>query len=332
VLVPVSGVSIDVTDERLDGVEGAPANGLAREDSEPGLDHVQPGRALWGEVELDAGVLLKPLQDGGHSVSARVVEDDVELLARIASGQTLEEDEEVVAVVGGAAFTDDLSAGDLECGEEARDSGAAVVMSLTRGQPGSHRQQWLSSLQGLDLGLLVEAEHDGVCRRIQIEADDIMDSLFRVRIGDELELLELVGLEIVGFPDAMDGHVGDARAAGHLPGCPLSEASLWLLERQGDDLCSLSGFERGGTSGAGLVVDSGDTLSPHPAADSTHLDRGIPALSSDLGTWDSVHHQQDASCSPAQTSGCRRGTDELLQLPAVLVSQSERVGLPAHGT
>jgi hypothetical protein len=44
-----------VPDERADGVERAAADRFAGEDAEPRLDHVEPGGALRGEVELDLG-------------------------------------------------------------------------------------------------------------------------------------------------------------------------------------------------------------------------------------------------------------------------------------
>jgi hypothetical protein len=51
VLVPVA----DVADECVDVMEGAAANRLAGEDSEPGLNEVEPGSALRREVPLDGG-------------------------------------------------------------------------------------------------------------------------------------------------------------------------------------------------------------------------------------------------------------------------------------
>src|SRR5947207_5645491 len=39
------------------------------------------------------------------------------------------------------------------------------------------RQAWLGSVEGLDLGLLIDGQHDGMCRRAHIEADDVLDLL-----------------------------------------------------------------------------------------------------------------------------------------------------------
>ena len=69
-----------------------------------------------------------------------------------------------------------------------------------------------------------------------------------------------------------------------------------------------------------------------PAEEPTHLDRGVPALPSDLRPRDIVHHHQDGPCPTAQSGWSGRGANELLQLLAVLGGESERVRLSAHGT
>jgi hypothetical protein len=48
--VPVRDVIADLLDHDLDAGEGAASDGLAGDDPEPGLDLVDPGRSLGGEV------------------------------------------------------------------------------------------------------------------------------------------------------------------------------------------------------------------------------------------------------------------------------------------
>jgi hypothetical protein len=264
-------------------------------------------------------------------VSARVVEDDVEFLPPIALDEMPEKAQEVGAGVRGATFTDDLSGDDLEGGIETCDAGASVVMGLPCGQPWANGQEGLCSLQGLDLGLLVEAEDDGISWGVQVEPYDIMDSLLGLRVGDELEALEAMGLEIVSFPDAIDGHVGDTGLAGHLPSRPLGESFVGFFKSQGDDLSSLSRLERGWSSRARLVVDTCGSFVADTASDATDLDGGIATSPSDLRSRDIVHHEQDGSCPPAEAGRCGRSTDELVQFPAVFGGEIKRSGLPAHG-
>ena len=59
-------------------------------------------------------------------------------------------------------------------------------MRPTLGQARPHRQQRLRATQRLDLGFLIEAEHHGLGRRMQIQPDDVMN--FRSASGSVLNL------------------------------------------------------------------------------------------------------------------------------------------------
>src|SRR6266566_6579019 len=56
VLVPVGDVGADSLNEVGEGLEGAASDCLAGDDSEPGLDLVDPRTALGREVEVHIGV------------------------------------------------------------------------------------------------------------------------------------------------------------------------------------------------------------------------------------------------------------------------------------
>jgi hypothetical protein len=64
--------------------------------------------------------------------------------------------------------------------------------------PVASRDPWqdrLRALERLDLGLLVDGEHDGVRRRGDVQADDVTDLVDQLRIGRQLERLGAVGLQ-----------------------------------------------------------------------------------------------------------------------------------------
>jgi hypothetical protein len=61
-----------------------------------------------------------------------------------------------------------------------------------------NRQRWLRAIQGLDLTLLVDAQYQGLDRRIQIQSHDIARFLDEVRIPTQLERLHAVRLQAVG--------------------------------------------------------------------------------------------------------------------------------------
>src|SRR6266850_135338 len=106
VTIPLRDVGLDVADERPDRVERAAADGLAGQDAEPRLHHVQPGRALGREVELNLRMFSEPGLDRGSRVRGRIVEDDMQRAAAVAMGEALHEAQEVSAGVSWGAAAD----------------------------------------------------------------------------------------------------------------------------------------------------------------------------------------------------------------------------------
>ena len=64
-------------------------------------------------------------------------------------------------------------------------------------QAGAQRQNGLRPVQCLNLGLLVDAQDDGIGRRIHVETDDVVDLVLGVGISAELERLDPMRLEVV---------------------------------------------------------------------------------------------------------------------------------------
>jgi hypothetical protein len=60
-----------------------------------------------------------------------------------------------------------------KCGEQGGRAMPFVIVRHGLTASGLDRQTRLGAVEGLDLALLVEREHDGVGRRIDIEADDV---------------------------------------------------------------------------------------------------------------------------------------------------------------
>ena len=57
-----------------------------------------------------------------------------------------------------------------------------IVMGAPFGLPGSHWQQRLGTIQRLDLRFLIDAEHQRVVRRVEIEADDVAHLVHKQRV------------------------------------------------------------------------------------------------------------------------------------------------------
>ena len=60
---------------------------------------------------------------------------------------------------------------------------AGVVVGVPLDLARSHRQHRLGPVERLDLGLLVDAEHDGTVGRVEVEADDVPDLGLERRVG-----------------------------------------------------------------------------------------------------------------------------------------------------
>jgi hypothetical protein len=75
----------------------------------------------------------------------------------------------------------------VQGGEQVGGAVPDVVVGAFLGGVERDRQQRLGPVQGLDLGLLVEAEHDRPAGRIQVQPDDVGDLLRERRVLAELE-------------------------------------------------------------------------------------------------------------------------------------------------
>src|SRR4029453_18891928 len=73
----------------------------------------------------------------------------------------------------------------------------AVVMGHRPGPARLERQRRLGAIERLALGVFVEAEHRRPLRRIGVQADDVDQLVLEVRIGGQLERVELPRLELV---------------------------------------------------------------------------------------------------------------------------------------
>jgi hypothetical protein len=67
----------------------------------------------------------------------------------------------------------------------------------------------------LDLAFLIHREHDGVGRRIDIEADDLPELVGKGLVVGQLELADAMGLQSMSAPNALHRADADAGRLGH---------------------------------------------------------------------------------------------------------------------
>jgi len=78
---------------------------------------------------------------------------------------------------------------------------AGVVVRGALWGAGQHRQDRRSAIERLDLGLHIDAQHDGALGRIEVEADDIAHLGYELPVPRELPRLLAVRLQAERTPD-----------------------------------------------------------------------------------------------------------------------------------
>ena len=165
---------------------------------------VQPG--------FHAGMFVRPV----------VVDDQMQIEAGRGLGvDSLEEPDELLMPMARHAVADDLAVEHAERREQRRRAVALVVVGLRPAAARLHRQARLRAVQRLDLALLVDAQHQGLVRRIQIQPHDVGQLLDELRVAAQLEGLDPMRLEVVTRPDALDRGLAEPLGPGQRARAPV---------------------------------------------------------------------------------------------------------------
>ena len=109
------------------------------------------------------------------------------------------------------------------------------------------------TVERLNLALLVDRQHHGMRRRIDIEADNIANLLGEFRVRGQLEGPHAVRLKAVAAPDAL--HRADANPAhlGHHGARPVGDLARRIGKRQGNHTFRHIARKRWDAGGARLI-------------------------------------------------------------------------------
>ena len=237
------GVSVVGDEEAVDGClkvgersEDAAFETTPGEDGKEAFDGIEPRGRGGREVEGEACVAIEPRADLGMLMGGIIVENDMDGLTVGDLGvDGVEEADELLMAVALHVLADDGAIEDVERGKERGRPMSLVIVGHGSEASLFHRQTGLGAVERLDLGFLVHREHDGVGRRIDIEADNVAQLSGEVRIVGELELPPAIGLEAVCLPDAPDRAGADAGGLGHHVTGPVRRLPGRITERQRDD-------------------------------------------------------------------------------------------------
>src|SRR6266700_8291890 len=96
----------------------------------------------------------------------------------------------------------DLAVGRIQRGKQCGRAVAFVVVRHGGAASALQRQAGLSTVQSLNLALLVGAQHQRVLWRIEVQTDDLFQFLRERRIVADLESFHAMRFQSVGAPDA----------------------------------------------------------------------------------------------------------------------------------
>ena len=177
-------------------------NAFSGDLGEEPLDHVKPGARGGGEVQMKARMPLEPALYGWGFVRAIIVDDEVQIeIGRRPFVDGLEEAEELAMPVARHALADDGAIEHVEGGKQRRGAVALVVVRHCPAAALLHRQPRLGAVEGLDLALFIDRQHQGLVGRVEVEADNILDLGDEVGIAREFEGFGQMRLEPVRGPD-----------------------------------------------------------------------------------------------------------------------------------
>ncbi len=259
---PAAGVVLldellDPGNEFLDTFERSPADGALGNEVEPDLDLVEPGGRCGGEVHVVSGPRRQPTLDGRMLVRGVVVHDEVNVqLDRHTGIDSLEKAQILLMAMTFFAGRQNLAGCDVQGGKEGRGAVAHVIVGDSFHVADAHRQKRLGAVQGLNPALLVDAEHHGLVRRVQIQPDDVADLLHEEGVGGELEVALPMRLQPESTPDAMNRRGADLRVLGHRTDAPVGGPGGLALEGLVDQLGDFLVGDGTRSTGTHLVVQT----------------------------------------------------------------------------
>jgi len=301
------GVVISLGEEALDGgleidqrSEHAALEPSLAELSKEALDGVEPGSRFRRVMEHKAGMPVEPGPDLGVLVASVIVEDHVdELAGRDLGFDRIEEADELLMPVPLHAAADDLAFEHVEGGKQRGRAIALVVMGEGTATAGLQRQAGLGAIECLDLRFLVDAEHDRVRRRIDIEADDIPQLGHELGVARQLELTDPMGLQAVRPPDALHRADADAGRFRHHLGRPMRGFARRIAEGQGHRALVHARRQRWNARGPRHVAQQTRHPRPHkPLLPAPYGHFARPRPVHDLASAQAIRRQQHDPRSP----------------------------------
>src|ERR1700676_5378866 len=186
--VALSEPGLDGSLEFGNALEYAAADLLAGDFGEQPFDEVDPRRRCWREVHLEARMFGEPGLHFLGLVGLVIVADRMHVeVVGYRPVDLFQEADELLGAVTRQALAGDPARLHLEWREKSRRAIALVVVRHRLSPALLHRQARLGAIERLNLAFLVDAEHDCLVGRIEVEPDNVDYFLSEFWIVGELE-------------------------------------------------------------------------------------------------------------------------------------------------
>ena len=110
-----------------------------------------------------------------------------------------------------------------------------VLETMTLGASRRERQNRIEPIQGLDGGFLIDAEHRGMLRRPQIQADNVGGFAFELGIVAGHITLQAMGLQARFFPNPMHCVLADSQRRRQFAATPMGGTVAGFLASGGQN-------------------------------------------------------------------------------------------------
>ena len=123
---------------------------------------------------METWPLGQPVVDQRRLVRSIIVHDEVDVqVGRRLGLDGVQELAELHRSVASLAAADHLAGLGVQCGKQRHRAVAQIIVGAPFRLSGTHGQQRAGTVQSLDLGLFVHAQHQRSVRRIQVKAHDV---------------------------------------------------------------------------------------------------------------------------------------------------------------
>ena len=148
----------------------------------------------------------------------------ISLTARLIGDDLGQEGHELLGWYGARRFCPALRRLGVERGVQRERAVAIVLKAVALSSPGRQRQHRIKAIQGLDRGLLIDAEHRRMLRRVDVQPDHIGRLELEVRVVRGHVALHPMGLKPGALPDPRHHHVADPQCRRQLAAAPVRGA------------------------------------------------------------------------------------------------------------